>query len=445
MTTRSLSPARLSRRQWLAAAGFSLAGAAAARAAAAGRAKTRTVYIDDIAFLLAELGKQAGCFFEQKRIDWPAVAKQFRAEARRVATDVDHVKLAIRLVARLRDGHATLMDLKVKLPDESRGRRFTGPRVHLLTIARKVYVRAAFGSAVEQGIQTGMEVLKIDGLPALVWLQKKTESMRDERGYSTDHAALYAACHWGLADWEGTRIAFELAKAGRKKNVTVIRRGGPNFAPLGPVFPPKDLKSLGRQSYGKTESGFGYIHLRDVPGDLPGQLDTMLASIGAAPGLVLDCRANGGGGCDHEAVFGRFLPAGTRWRQYRAQGADPYAGPMVVIVDAGVRSAGETVSGMFKEDGRAYMIGDAATSGSSSQKTKIAVPSGLFSVYFSVSSNKQRFNGGKGIEGIGVPPSETVPYDPAELLSGIDTQIRRAEELLKKGLSKTMVAYRPPA
>jgi C-terminal processing protease CtpA/Prc len=117
---------------------------------------------------------------------------------------------------------------------------------------------------------------------------------------------------------------------------------------------------------------------------------------------------------------------------------------MVVIVDAGVRSAGETVAGQFKEDGRAYMIGDAPTAGMSSQKEKVPVPSGLFSVYFSVASNKKRFNGGRGIEGIGVPPHEVVPYDPAELRKGVDTQIRRAEELLKAGFPKGKVAYQPP-
>jgi C-terminal processing protease CtpA/Prc len=289
-----------------------------------------------------------------------------------------------------------------------------------------------------------MEVLKIDGGPARAWLEKRVEVLRDDHGYSTDQAALYAACHWGLADWEGTKINFELARGEKKKTVAITRQGGPNFAPLGPVFPPKGLKEIGRQSYGKTESDLGYIHLRDVPGDLAEQLDVMLEALGARSGLILDCRANGGGGCDHEAVFGRFLPQGEKWRQYAGAGKRPFAGPMVVIVDAGVRSAGETISGMLKEDGRAYMIGDTPTSGSSAQKVTLAVPSGLFAVYFSVASNKQRFNGGKGIEGIGVPPHEIVPYDPAELVQGADTQIRRAAELLKAGLPEDKVPYRPP-
>lgn len=126
------------------------------------------------------------------------------------------------------------------------------------------------------------------------------------------------------------------------------------------------------------------------------------------------------------------------------QGASPFSGPLVVIVDAGVRSAGETVSGMFKEDGRAYMIGPEPTAGMSSQKEVVEVPSGKLSVRVSVSSNKGRFNGGKGIEGLGVPPDEVVTYDPKELLAGIDSQIRRAEELLRDGFPKGAVPYEPP-
>lgn len=436
---------RISRRSLLAAAALCAGRGLLPLCAAASPQKKPSPYTEDVEFLLVELEKQAGGFFRLKGIDWRAVSRQFRAEARKVKTDPEHIRLCTRLIARLRDGHAALQDVKVEVPDESKGRRFTGPRVHLLAQSGKVFVRAAFGPASQQGIQPGMEVVKIDSKPAAAWLKGRIEELRDDHGYSTDHAALYAACHWGLADWEGTRIDFELVSSRQTRRVSIVRRGGPNFAPFGPVFPPKDLREVGRQSYGKTAGGMAYLHLRDVPGDLPAQLDTMLGAVaGGAPGLVLDCRANGGGGCDHEAVFGRFLATGAAWRQYRGQGDSPFAGPMVVIVDAGVRSAGETIAGMLKEDGRAYMIGDSPTSGSSSQKARIPAPSGLFVAYISVASNKARFNGGKGIEGIGVSPHETVPYDPAEMLRGVDTQLRRADELLRGGFPKGKVAYSPP-
>lgn len=401
----------------------------------------RAVYEKDVEFLLIELEKKAGHFFDVKGVDWPAVGKQFRREVTTVENDAEHLELCLRLLARLKDGHAGLGDLKMEIPEKWRQRKLSGPGVRLMTIGDRVYIRHVFGAAAQLGIATGMEVVKIDGLPAFDWLQKRVATLRDDRGYSTDHQALYAACHWGMADQEGTQIEFELAGAEKNRTVTIVRQGDPSVAPLGPIFLPHGLKRIGRQRYGKTERGFGYIHLRDVPGNLPEQLDTMLEAIGEAPGLILDMRANGGGGCDHEAVFGRFIPEGKRWRQYTGDGKTPFAGPLVVIVDSGTRSAGETVAGMFKEDGRAYTIGDGPTAGTSSQKQSLALPSGLFSVRFSVRSNKKRFNNGRGVEGIGVPPHEVVPYDPADLAKRIDTQIRRADELLRKGLPKDAVPY----
>lgn len=402
-------------------------------------------YAKDVEYLLAELPKQAGRFFDLKKIDWPKVSEQFRAEVKNVKSDEEHLKLCSRLIARLRDGHAGFVQSKVKWPDESQGRTWSGPGVHLLVIGEEVYVRRAFGDAAAAGMKAGVRVDKIDGEPALAWLKKKIASMSDERGFSTDQQALYAACHVGLADWSGTKIKFEFTPPNEpSRTVELTRNGGNNFVPIGPVFPPANLKAFERNACGKTAKGFAYIHLRKIPGNLDAQLDQMLAEIGDAPGLILDMRANGGGGCDHQAVFGRFVPSGQFWGSYQSKGEKPFTGPMVVIVDAGVASAGETVGGMFKEDGRAYMIGDAPTAGMSSSKKTLPLPSGLFSAYFSVFSNKARFNRGRGIEGVGVPPNEVVAYDPKDLANGVDTQIRRAEELLTKGFPPDAVDYEPP-
>ncbi len=395
----------------------------------------------DIPFLLDELEKRAGHFFKTKGIQWDAVRKEFTAAAVNVKDDAEHVTLCNRLVARLRDGHAGLRDLKVKLPDLSAGRRWSGSGLQLLTAGDTVFASVAVGSAGKAGIAPGSIISRIGGKPALEWLRSTADKGADDRGFSTTQQARYWAGHWGLADWSDTTLDIEFLRDGAPVKATLPRDGGNSHVPYGPIHPPRGLQQIGRQSYGKTPAGNAYIHLRDIPANLPAQLDTILGAVGDAPGLILDMRANGGGGCDHADVFGRFVPAGKPWRQYPSTGTKPFAGRMIVIVDAGVRSAGETIAGQFKEDGRAYLIGPSPTAGMSSSKTTITVPSGLFSVYFAVASNKGRFNDGRGIEGVGVPPNELTPYDPAEITRGVDTQIRRAEELLKTGFVKGSVPF----
>ena len=402
-------------------------------------------YAEDIDFLLAEFEKQAGHFFALKKIDWAAVTEEFREEVKRVASDVSYLKLCQRLKARLKDGHAGIVQSKITRPDESNGRPWTGPRVHLVTVGDDVFVRLAFKDAEEAGLKSGQKITAIDGVPARQWLDQKVAKMRDTEGYSTDHQALYAACHRGLADWEGTPVSFSVLTAdGTEKTITRTRNGGPNYAPIGPIFPPEGLKQIGRQSYGKTKGGCGYIHLRDVPGGLEKQLDTMLAEIGQASGLILDLRANGGGGCDHAAVFGRFVPKGEFYDRYEGAGENPWTGNLTVVIDAVVRSAGETVAGMFKETRRAHTLGDSPTAGMSSSKANIAVPSGLLTIRFSVHSNMGRYNKDQGIEGIGIPPHQTVAYKPEDLAAGKDTQIATAETLLMTGFPTEEVDYVPP-
>jgi C-terminal processing protease CtpA/Prc len=408
-------------------------------------------YAADCAHLLEELPRQAKVLLAAKEIDWAKATRDLKAQAKSLDSDAAFVDWTVRLLARLKDGHAFISSLapeleaaaKASREAQAQGRRWTGPRVHVAIAGKKVLVVEASGPAAEQGVTLGMEVLEIDGTPALAWLEKRADELCEREGFSTRRAALHAAGHWGLAGWEGAPIAFTLHDGRDRKQVRIVRQGGPNFAPAGPVIPPAGLAQVGRQSYGKTLAGLGYVHLRDAPEDLPAQLDQALEALGDVPGVILDLRANGGGYDDGVAV-GRFVAAGARWRQYTGEGKRPFAGPLVVIVDAGVRSSGETIAGSFKEDGRAYLIGPEPTAGMSSQKVEVQVPSKRLTVRVSVASNKGRFNAGKGIEGLGVAPHQIVPYSAADLRAGIDTQIARAQDLLVAGFPKGVVPYVPP-
>ena len=411
-------------------------------------ARGKDFYKNDVKYALKKLQGMCGRFFRLKNIAWKKVSATFLKEAGRIKTDQEHLVLLVRLLARIRDGHASVRPLergkKVEWPDDGKGAR-TGTGMFWCKSGGKIYVKSSWSAAAGSGIKPGMEVLSVDGKPVAEWLQAKVEELSDTISFSTDQQAFFFACHWGLAGVKGSRLKLEVKSAkGMKKKVTLTYRRA-STVPVGPAFFPEGVKQAGDFHHGKTKSGFGYIHLRRCPGDLPEQMDRALEAVGKVPGLILDFRANGGGGFDHDAFLGRFVPKGKTLsfaKPYRSAGPDPYGGPVVVIVDAGVRSAGETASGIFKEDGRAYMIGESPTAGMSSQKRTVELPSRLFSLYVSVASNKGRFNNDRGIEGIGVIPHEIVEYDPEDLENGVDTLIRRAEALLKK-YPRDKVPYKP--
>jgi hypothetical protein len=409
-------------------------------------APAQTPYEKDLEFALHELPKQCGTLLASKKIDWKKVEKEFDGAARAVKNEQEHWVLMTRLLARLRDGHCGVRPTEktkdLAWPFEPR----VGCGMFWCRSGKKIYVKEVWSDAQAAGVQPGWEVVAVEDVPIQKWLEARIAKLSDLESFSTDQQAFFVACHRGLAEPAGTTVEYQFKdeKGSKKKRSISFTKGNP--VPHGPAVFPPDLEGDDDVRYGLLASGLGYVHVRRCKGDLPERIDAALAVVGGAKGLVLDFRANGGGAFDHDAFLGRFVPQGTTLqygKSYASAGPRPYGGPVVVIVDAGCVSAGETGAGIFKEDGRAYMIGESPTAGMSSQKTEIELPSGLFTLYVSVGSNKSRFNAGKGIEGIGVIPHEIVEYSPKDLANGVDTLIARAEALLAK-FPQDEVPYRAP-
>ncbi len=403
-------------------------------------------YAADVEYALEAIEERCGHFFKLKDIDWKKVSRSFKKDAKKVKTDEEHLVLLVRLLARLEDGHAAVRPTEagkgIKWPEQPKK---VGPGMFWCRIGKRIYVKNTWSSAKAVGIEPGMEVLKVDGVATRKWLEARVVELSDLYSFSTDQQAFFYACHWGLADEVGTRMKLELTGVDGKRKKRTLTYTSANATAWGPAFLPARIERTNDLNYGRTAAGWGYVQVRRCKGNLPAQMDTALASVGDAPGLILDFRGNSGGGFDHDDFLGRFVPKGERIafnKGYASTGENPYGGPIVVIVDATIRSAGETGSGIFKEDGRAYMIGESSTAGMSSSKAMIELPSGLFSLRVSVASNKGRFNAGRGIEGIGVVPHELVEFRPEDLAAGIDTLIARAEELLAD-FPERKVPYEP--
>jgi len=435
-----------------AAAAITLLACAAALPAAAPAGETACE--KDVAFALPLLEKQCGALLRQKKVDWKKVSAEITAAAKKAKGDSDHLLVLLKLVARLRDGHAEVRPLEkgkaVEAPAELRAPR-GGLGLFLCCIGKKLVVKNVFAEAQKSGLEPGMALVTVDGKPADEWMKARMGELADIGCFSTEQHAFFFACHQGLEFQSGTRVALGLEAPSGKALARTITCAKARHVPWGPLSIPADAKGSDDVHWWKTKDGFGVIHLRRCVADLPDQVEAALAGLGRVPGIVLDFRGNPGGAFDSEALMGRFVPTGRTLafnKKYESAGKVPYGGPLVVIVDATVRSAGETGSGMFKEDGRGYLIGESATAGMSSSKETLDLPSGLFQLYFSVASNMGRFNGGRGVEGIGVAPHELVSYAVKDLESGVDTLLARALAILAKypddpAYAKAKVPYDP--
>ncbi len=416
-------------------------------------------YAADVEFALTEIEKRCGHFFEMKKIDWAAVKTEFRAAVKEVSSPGEHLVLMDRLLARLKDGHAAVHPG----PKGRNVRRanFTplgGLGLHLVRSEKHLLVKSVWGPAAEANIPIGSRIERIGGKPVDAWLTARAAELADHWSFSTAQHLDGAVRCGGMSGPVGERveIRFRDPKGKRRKRTLTCNEKTRQRA-AGPAFVPEDANLHGEVVYWtiggkgkKTKGAIGYLSIRKCQDDLPAQVDGALSALGAVDGLILDFRGNTGGGFDHDALMGRFIPKGKTMRgqtvkgrvikRYEQAGPHAFAGPIVVIVNATAVSSAETASGMFKEDGRAYMIGENATAGMSSSKVMLDLPSGLFRLRVSVASNKGRFNDGRGIEGIGVIPHEIVEYDAKDLANGRDTLIERAVKILKR-FPKKKVPY----
>ncbi len=323
--------------------------------AASASAAPHEVYQRDVKFFLDEFEKQAGHLFDTKGIDWSQVRSWAAIELAKVENENDHLQLCARLVARLRDGHARLIDCQIEWPDESEGRPWRHPKIRMIVQGERALVISVDPAL---GLPIGSEIRTIDGAPVSDWLKATAAEWSDRRGFSTPRHLEAQVAATGLGGWEGTKFLAGFERPdGSVGEVEVDRSlGEKSNLRLDASKQLGGLAAVGRNAWGKTKAGNGYIRLRKVPGDLPLQLDRMLVALGEVPGMILDMRANSGGGCDHYAVFARFIAKGEFWGPVEGTGERPFPGPLVAIVDASTASAGETLAGQFGEDQRAIVI-----------------------------------------------------------------------------------------
>ena len=194
----------------------------------------------------------------------------------------------------------------------------------------------------------------------------------------------------------------------------------------------------------RLPSGFHYLKIQDAfRSPVDDQFKSEFANFKDATGLIIDLRGVSGGNVHDVGLkianyffpakvsFGRMVnragetPAFHTWS---AGGSDQiYKGPVVILIDESVRSAGEVFAQGFQENGRATVIG-AQSCGCVADRESKKVKGGGVLVYSHLA-----YQSGKGrkLEGNGVVPDKIVPLTIAALRHGRDEVLEEAERTLK--------------
>jgi len=363
-------------------------------------------------------------FFELKGIkdDWEQCKKRLAANLPQCRTDAQFLGMIQDAIDCLRDAHMAILDAKVKLaapePEYCPGISFIAA-----TQERVCVMVPPSDATLASKLPAGTVITQIDGQPARKWLDEQAAALWKKGGcFSSPQRAKLFTYRIPFSGERGKRHAVVYSVGGKTAQTVLTNavpaRGWPHTYAM-----PAGLQGQGAIQYVKLPSNCGYIYMRAIDEKLCAQFDAALKHIGEAKGLIVDLRGCGGGGYENE-IYKRFNK-----RTGATQGIPFWGGKIVVLLDAGCISAGETFARDLYYYAQAHLMGE-MTAGSSSSKKTWPLPNGLASIRIS-----ERTRGGidkAGIEFNGIKPQTLVEVDPDEMRRGINSGIKRAEEFLAK-------------
>src|SRR5579859_5722519 len=159
---------------------------------------------------------------------------------------------------------------------------------------------------------------------------------------------------------------------------------------------------------------------------------------------VLDLRGNGGGYLDGmNEIASRFLPPGSPLLVSHTRGGDSVsragrgqhlpARPLAVLINAGSASASEILASALQESGRATIVGE-RSAGVANAANLDALPDGgglSVTAVQSLSGVDRR-----PLDGQGVTPDAEIAANPDDVTTGRDSQLERAENLLRAAVAQ---------
>jgi hypothetical protein len=376
-------------------------------------------YVDDFEFIRSTVA-QKGAAVHVRKLDWKAICDRFEPRFASAASDAEHVKNVMELLATLGDAHTGVTRSAVAWDDLPR--KFDG------IFAGGLWWREDAGKFVVAGFEAsvdrtrvpplGSALIEIGHEPAWIALGRDHARLTRWFGTSSDHS-LYASLGNALLPYRGANVAHVLVATpdGKAKDFELMR-----FAQSGKAFDPsRALLAPGLAWQEGAVSGFvehrsgKRIGVLVITGGMDAatvtKVHTAFDRLKDMDALVLDARHAGGGG-DAAAweIAGRLYPEGEDnglHGRIEPSGSWQFAGPVVFLQDASMVSSAETLAWAVTERGRCVSIGR-ATGGWGIIPNGFKCPSGLVDFRLGVNARPTPVKRVQ-TEGVGWPADVTTP------------------------------------
>lgn len=379
-------------------------------------------YLQDFEFIVKAV-RERGAAVKAKRIDWDAAAARLRPAFAACASDVEHVRNCMELLAVLQDGHTGVTRSSVPardLPGKFDG-LFGGGLGFAWNEGRFLLAGTVKGHPVEKEVPPGSMLVAVGGEPAGAVMARERARIIRFAGVSSDHS-LFATLGNRLLPF-GDRQELELGfllPDGARKDVNVGKWG-----PGGKAYD----RTAAQLPEGVTWAEGAVSSWLDVPWSkkaghvrITGKMDAAtqkafddaLDRLQGLEVLLLDCRGMGGGG-DGPAwrMSGRLYPKGVANGEHgriEPSGSWQFGGPVVMLQDELEVSSAETFTWSVSETGRVISVGR-PTGGWAIIPEVLECPSGILSFRLGVRDRGTPIRGIR-TEGVGWPPDVPVPAGP---------------------------------
>lgn len=365
-------------------------------------------------------------------LDWQAIHEEYRPLAEKAATIDDARKVMSDMLARLKQTHFGIIPSGV-YGEAGREMGDGSPGIELRLLAGKAIVtRLEPGASAEKaGVKLGWEIVSAGGddfAPAIAAMNNS------ELTELTRTRALQAR----LTGAEGSKLAVTFVDGANAK----VTKSLTLEAPRGQLTRFGNLPPMSVWTESRKISNVGYYRFNIFldPERVIGGFGDLVGSCLRCDGMIIDVRGNPGGiggmamGMASQLIdkpnqrLGAMRQRGLNLNFVVNPGANVFAGPVAVLVDGNSASTSEIFAGGLHDLGRARVFGT-KTAAAALPSILERLPNGDGFQYAVANYISE---GGKPLEGLGVPLDEEVSLTRAGLLAGRDAVIDAALQWIQR-------------